>query len=70
VYDKPSRFIEAYDDNATVGDMRDPLISTFGRLEIYKGLLTSAINATERGKQEANRQLMETSSIGFRNIHN
>jgi len=53
-----------------VGDMRDPLISTFGRLEIYKGLLTSAINATERGKQEANRQLMETSSIGFRNIHN
>ena len=50
--------------------MRDPLVSTFGRLEIYKGLLTSAINATERGKQEANRQLMETSSIGFRNIHN
>ena len=44
--------------------MRDPLISTFNRLDIYKGVLTSAVNATERAKQEANRQLVETSSVG------
>ena len=50
--------------------MRGPLISTFNRLDIYKGVLTSAVNATERAKQEANRQLVETSSVGFRNIHN
>ena len=50
VYDQPSRFIDAYDDDAEVGDMRDPLVSTFHRLEIYKGVLTSAVNATERSK--------------------
>lgn len=70
VYDKPSRFIDAYDDDSEIGDMREPLVSTFHRLEIFKGVLTAAVNATERAKQEANRQLVETSSVGFRNIHN
>ena len=50
--------------------MREPLIDTFNKIEIYKGVLTSAVNATDRAKQEANRQLVETSSVGFRNIHN
>ena len=50
VYDQPSRFIDAYDDDAEIGDMSEPLIETFNRLEIYKGLLTSAVNATERAK--------------------
>ena len=35
--------------------MRDPLVSTFNRLEVYKGVLTSAVNATERAKQQENR---------------
>lgn len=50
--------------------MRQPLIDTFNRLEIYKGVLTSADNANERAKSQASRQLLETSSVGFRNIHN
>ena len=39
IYEQPEQFIDAYDDDAEVGDMRDPLISTFNRLEIYKGVL-------------------------------
>ena len=70
VYEQPNRFIDAYNDDAEVGDMRDPLVSTFHRLEIYKGVLTSAVNATERSKQVENRQLLEISSVGFRDIHN
>lgn len=45
-------------------------MDTFNRLEIYKGVLTSADNATERAKSQASHQLLETSSVGFRNIHN
>ena len=50
VYEKPSSFIDAYDDDTEIGDMREPLMNTFNRLEIYKGVLTSAVNATERAK--------------------
>lgn len=69
-YEYPDRFIEAYDDDAEIGDMRDPLVSTFNRLEIYKGVLTSAVNATERSKVIENEELLEISSVGFCNIHN
>lgn len=46
VYDQPERFIEAYDDDGEIGDLREPLIGTFERLEIFKGVLTSAVNAS------------------------
>ena len=55
VYDQPERFIEAYDDDSEIGDLREPLIQTFERLEISKGVLKSAVNATLRAKEEANR---------------
>ena len=55
MYDKPSRFIDAYNDDTEIGDMREPLMSTFDRLEIYKGVLRSAVNAIDRAYQEASR---------------
>ena len=70
VYQQPHRFIEAYDDDTEIGEIRQPLVDTFQRLDIYKILLTSAVNAGERAKQEASQQLIRANSAGFRNIHN
>ena len=55
MYDQPERFIEAYDDDNEIGDLREPLVQTFERLEISKGVLKSAVNATLRAKEEANK---------------
>ena len=53
IYQQPNRFIEAYDDEMEIGEIRQPLMDTFQRIDIYKILLTSAVNAGERAKQEA-----------------
>ena len=50
--------------------MRDPLMNAFQSLDIYRGVLTSAINANGRSKQLENKQLRDLNSIGFRDIHN
>ena len=50
VYQHPSRFIDAYDDDLEIGEIRQPLIDTFDRLESYTTLLTSAVNAGEKAK--------------------
>ena len=50
VYQHPHRFIDAYDDDLEIGEIRQPLIDTFDRLESYTTLLTSAVNAGEKAK--------------------
>ena len=50
--------------------LRDAQTSQDQRIDIYKILLTSAVNAGERAKQEASQQLVKANSAGFRNIHN
>ena len=42
--------IDAYDDDLEIGEIRQPLIDTFDRLESYTTLLTSAVNAGEKAK--------------------
>jgi hypothetical protein len=70
VYEQPSKFIMAYDDDMEIGEVRQPLMETFKRIEVYKYLIKSAVNAGEREKQEACKELLKINSAGFRNIHN
>jgi len=70
VYKRPSRFIEAYDDDTELGEIREPLVSTFARVNCYKGVLTAALNAGERSKTEAMKTLLNINSAGFHNIKN
>ena len=60
----------AYDDEMEIGEARQPLIDTFKRIEVYKSLLKLAINAAQREKQAASKDLLKINSTGFRNIHN
>lgn len=53
-YRKPHRIVRLYDEHATVGDMRGPLLKMFNRLNILKKLLSTAfVDAARAELREA-----------------
>ena len=70
VYSKPHRIVRLHNKDATLEEMRLPLINMFKRLEVLKNLLSSALLDADREKQKAHFSLLGNQLRGFKNIHN
>lgn len=69
-YRKPHRILRLYNEHATVGEMRKPVIAMFNRLDILKKLLSTAlVDAARAELKEATWQL-ENQISGFKGMHN
>jgi len=50
VYAEPEKFIEAYPENITLGEITQDLDEMFKKIQVFRGLLSSAVTSGERAK--------------------
>ncbi len=70
VYSQPERFIDAYPEDVTLGEISKDLDEMFRKMSIFQGLKASAVTSGERAKWQAQERLLKRRVCGYTDIEN